>query len=102
VTYARFLAIFLLPPLALAIALEGRRLAVRHFLLLAALTLVVLVWTSPWDNLAVAMGFWGFDPQRTLGLWIGWLPIEEYTFFLLQTWVAALFVIRRLRRSDAR
>ncbi|MFM8412919.1 MAG: lycopene cyclase domain-containing protein [Alphaproteobacteria bacterium] len=101
-TYARFLAIFLLPPLALAIALEGRRLAARHFLLLAALTAVVLAWTSPWDNLAVAMGFWGFDPARTSGLWIGWLPIEEYTFFLLQTWVAALFVIRRLRGSAGR
>ena len=99
-TYARCLAIFLLPPLVAGIVLEGRRLAPRHFALLAVLTAVVLFWTSPWDNLAVEMGFWGFDPGRVSGLRIGWLPIEEYAFFLLQTWVAALFLLRRLRRAE--
>lgn len=96
-TYARFLAIFLGPPLALAIVLCRGRLERRHLLLLAGLTAVVLAWTSPWDNAAVAMGFWEFDPQRTSGIAIGWLPVEEYAFFVLQTWVAALFLLRRLR-----
>lgn len=101
-TYARFLAIFLVPLLVVALALEWRSLRARHWMLLGALTAVVLAWTSPWDNLAVAMGFWGFDPARTCGLWIGWLPVEEYAFFLLQMWVAGLFVMRRLRAGSAR
>jgi len=98
VTYVRFLAIFLMPLLALALALVWRRLAARHLLFLAGLSLVVLVWTSPWDNAAVAMGLWGFDPDRVSGLTIGLLPVEEYAFFLLQAWAVSLLLMRRLMR----
>jgi lycopene cyclase domain-containing protein len=98
VTYARFLALFVGPLLVLAVALVWRRLAARHLLFLAGLTLVVLAWTSPWDNAAVAMGLWGFDPERISGITIGLLPIEEYAFFLLQTWVVSLLLMRRLMR----
>jgi lycopene cyclase domain-containing protein len=99
-TYARLLAVLLLPLLAWG-ALRARPLLERrHLLLLAALSAVVLVWTSPWDNAAVAMGLWGFDRERTSGIFLGRLPIEEYAFFLLQTWIVSLFVIRRLMRPS--
>jgi lycopene cyclase domain-containing protein len=95
-TYARFLAVFLVPPLVVAALVVRPVLARRHLLFLAGLSLVVLAWTSPWDNAAVAQGLWGFDPERVSGLWIHRLPIEEYAFFLLQTWVTSLFLIRWL------
>ena len=100
-TYARFLALFLVPPLVLAAFRARPVFARRHLLFLAGLSLVVLVWTSPWDNAAVAAGLWGFDPDKVAGLWLHRLPIEEYAFFLLQTWVASLVLIGRLaaRRS---
>lgn len=44
----------------------------------------VMVFTSPWDNWAVAKGIWGF-PRERFSLQIGWLPIEEYAFFVIQT-----------------
>ena len=95
-TYARFLAIFLVPPLVVTVVLARPVLAMRHLLFLAALSLVVLAWTSPWDNAAVAQGLWGFDPERVSGLWLHRLPVEEYAFFLLQTWVTSLLLIGRL------
>ncbi len=101
-TYARLLAALLLPLLVWSAVRTWPLLARRHFLLLAALSAVVLVWTSPWDNAAVAMGLWGFDPERVSGIFLGRLPIEEYAFFLLQTWIASLFAIRRLRQPMTR
>ena len=95
-TYARFLALFLAPPLIVAVVRAWPVLARRHLLFLGALSLVVLAWTSPWDNAAVAQGLWGFDPAKVSGIWLHRLPLEEYAFFLLQTWVASLFLIRRL------
>jgi len=51
-----------------------------------------------WDNAAVAAGLWGFDPERISGIVLGLLPIEEYLFFLLQTWVTSLLLMRRVMR----
>jgi lycopene cyclase domain-containing protein len=95
-TYARFLALFLGPLLLLAIVLARRLLRLRHALFLLGLSAVVVAWTSPWDNAAVASGLWGFDPARHAGLVIGVLPLEEYAFFLLQTWITSVLLMRRI------
>jgi lycopene beta-cyclase len=98
VTYARFLALFLGPLLVLAIVLTRKVLGVRHVLFLLGFSLVVLAWTSPWDNAATAAGLWRFDPARHSGIVLGLLPIEEYLFFLLQTWVTSLLLMRWVMR----
>lgn len=97
-TYARFLALFLGPLLVLAVVLARRLLGVRHLLFLLGFSIVVVTWTSPWDNAAVAAGLWGFDPRRISGIVIGLLPLEEYLFFLLQTWVTSLLLMRWVMR----
>lgn len=97
-TYARFLALFLGPLLVLAVVVARRVVAARHLLFLLALSIVVVAWTSPWDNAAVAAGLWGFDPERISGVVLGRLPLEEYLFFLLQTWVTSLLLMRRVMR----
>lgn len=97
-TYARFLVLFLGPLLILGIVLTRRILGARHLLFLLGLSTVVVAWTSPWDNAATAAGLWGFDPERHSGIVLGRLPIEEYLFFLLQTWVTSLLLIRRVMR----
>ena len=35
------------------------------------------------DALAIRVGIWSLNPELTLGLWIGGLPLEEGVFFLV-------------------
>lgn len=60
---------------------------------------VALIYTTPWDNYLVATNVWWYNPQLITGLVLGWVPIEEYTFFVLQTMLCSLwlhFLARRL------
>jgi lycopene cyclase domain-containing protein len=55
-----------------------------------------MVFTTPWDNLAAKWGIWGF-PREKFSLRIGYLPVEEYAFFLLQS-ANVMLAIRALFR----
>jgi len=97
VTYFRFHLIFNLPPLVLLTALNGSEPWTRGEM--RALTLVllaVMVFTAPWDNLAAKWGIWGF-PREKYSLRLGYLPVEEYAFFLLQS-VNVMLAVRVLFR----
>lgn len=110
-TYFGFLAIFLLIPISLLAAAavydrrHGRVLpALLHhwppFAAVALHILLALVYTTPWDNYLVATRVWWYDPQLVTGIVIGWVPIEEYTFFVLQPILGGLWLLfwaRRLR-----
>jgi lycopene cyclase domain-containing protein len=52
---------------------------------LAGHAALAVAYTTPWDNYLVAKKIWGYDPKLVTGLTIGWVPIEEYTFFVLQS-----------------
>lgn len=104
-TYLQFLILFLGPPLLIMagrvrrdVAPLGRRAKVG----LAALSVIALVYTTPWDNYLVASGVWGYGPGRVVGT-IGWVPIEEYLFFLLQPLLTGMlfyiFLARLLREG---
>jgi lycopene cyclase domain-containing protein len=51
---------------------------------LALHSTIALTYTTIWDNYLVASEVWGYDPKRVTGITIGWVPIEEYSFFVLQ------------------
>lgn len=51
---------------------------------LALHSTIALTYTTIWDNYLVASEVWGYDPKRVTGLRVGWVPIEEYSFFVLQ------------------
>lgn len=36
-----------------------------------------------WDVYAIREGHWTFDPERTTGLFVGVVPVEELLFFVL-------------------
>lgn len=57
------------------------------------LTIIALLYTTPWDNFLVANGIWYYDPNKVLGIVIGYVPIEEYSFFVLQTFFVGVFTI---------
>ena len=64
--------------------------------------LLAVVYTTPWDNYLVATGVWYYNPDLVTGIVFGYVPIEEYTFFILETILSGLwwwFLARRLTPS---
>jgi lycopene cyclase domain-containing protein len=96
VTYAAFLALFLLPPIAVLAVVRrpGRRL----LLALGVTALLAVVYTGPWDAAIIAAGVWSYPPGRVIGPAIGGVPIEEYAFFVLQTVMTGLLCALCLAR----
>jgi lycopene cyclase domain-containing protein len=97
-TYFGFLALFLLVPIVLLAAYyrwrAPRQAHRRTALLVVGLhVLIALVYTTPWDNYLVATRVWWYDPDLVTGLTIGWVPIEEYTFFILQPIMTGLWLL---------
>lgn len=91
-TYAVFLALFLLAPLValgVALAVRGRLLRRRYLALTLALMAVALLYMAPWDHLAAVWGLWRWAPGRTWGIRLWAIPPEEYLFCLLETLLAA-------------
>lgn len=108
-TYFGFLIRFVGVPivLLLAVALWDRRrgrarmASLRGWPVWAGILLhmvVALVYTTPWDNYLVATGVWWYDPGLVTGITLGWVPIEEYTFFVVQPLLAGLWLVFVARR----
>lgn len=84
-TYLRFHLLFNLPVLVVLAALTSTvPWTAGELMALGLVLLAVMIFTTPWDNLAAKWGIWGF-PREKYSLRIGYLPIEEYAFFLLQS-----------------
>jgi lycopene beta-cyclase len=62
-------------------------------LALALHAVIAFVYTTPWDNYLVYREVWGYPPGRVLGT-IGYVPVEEYAFFVIQTLATGLFAVR--------
>ena len=48
----------------------------------AILATVAFVWTTPWDNYLVKSGVWGYGNNDRVLYVIGFVPVEEYCFFI--------------------
>ena len=103
-TYFGFLLLFVGAPLLGFAALswwDDRRgvklpepLTSRHpYRVIAGLAVVALTYTTPWDNYLVASRVWWYDPSLVTGIVIWYVPIEEYTFFVVQTLFTGLFTL---------
>ena len=99
VSYGHFLLVFLvLPILGLAFVLR-RSLTVRYARTVLTMAAIAFVYTTPWDNAIIALGVWSYDPALVWGIVFGWVPLEEYLFFLLQPLLSGLIVLALLTRS---
>jgi len=83
-TYFQFHLLFNLPVTIVLYLLTRGSWTGAEGIAVAEVLAAVMVFTSPWDNWAVQKGIWDFPPTRTLGR-IGYLPWEEYLFFIWQT-----------------
>lgn len=107
-TYFAFLGYFVLIPIVLLGIVTwrdqnlGRPLPGFYLSRVPAMiglhVLLALVYTTPWDNYLVATGVWTYNPALVTGLTIGYVPIEEYTFFILETILSGLWWLALARR----
>ena len=108
-TYASFLLRFLFIPIVLLLLVSlwdrrrGRALPepLRGYPARVAITahvIVALLYTTPWDNYLVATQVWWYNPALVIGWTIGWVPIEEYTFFVVQSILTGLALLALARR----
>ena len=95
-TYLQFHAAFTLPVLVALWLLRPRPSPPWAPLLM--LVGIAFAYTTPWDNYLVAREVWTYPPER---VWaeIGYVPVEEYAFFVIQTVMTGLFY--RLLRARA-
>lgn len=103
-TYFGFLAIFIGIPLLIVAGLlwrdrrHGRTLPAAlqswsPWTVIWGHVVVAVAYTTPWDNYLVATRVWWYDPELVTGLVIGWVPIEEYTFFVVQTLLVGMWLV---------
>lgn len=59
---------------------------------IAVLCGLAFVYTTPWDNYLLANEVWWYGQDRVL-FTIGYVPIEEYSFFFLQTVLTGLWTL---------
>lgn len=100
-SYLLFHLIFLIPPIVLMGAtlphplqeMGGRRAQYA----LPLIALVAFTYTAPWDNYLVAREVWWYGTEHVLAT-VGYVPVEEYLFFLLQPILTGLFFFQYLGR----
>lgn len=93
-TYLQFLLLFIAPPAGVLLYRQRGRLRAIHpraGMFIAAIAAIALIYTTPWDNYLVWRGIWGYGDDRVMGT-IGYVPIEEYLFFLSQPVVTGLWL----------
>ena len=109
-TYFGFLLRFLVIPIIIFLVITHRdnqrnrqMVGFRHgravWMGIIIHVVLAVIYTTPWDNYLVATGVWYYNPELVTGIVLGYVPIEEYTFFVLETILAGLwwwFLARRL------
>jgi lycopene cyclase domain-containing protein len=109
-TYFGFLLRFLCIPILLFLAItysdnkshrqiNGFRSGRALWVGIGIHVLLAVIYTTPWDNYLVATGVWYYNADLVTGLVIGYVPIEEYTFFVVETILSGLwwgFLARRI------
>lgn len=109
-TYFGFLLRFLFVPILIFLAItfldnkkakqiDGFRNGRAVWVAIGIHVLLAVMYTTPWDNYLVATGVWYYNPNLVTGIVFGYVPIEEYTFFVVETVLAGLwwwFLARRL------
>lgn len=102
-SYLAFHLIFTIPPILLMVATLPRPLGGvggrRGAIAIPLLCVIAFMYTTPWDNYLVAREVWWYGEDRVLAT-IGYVPVEEYAFFILQPILTGLFLYHYLAHTD--
>lgn len=100
-TYLVFLLIFVCVPIAALAILPRPDLGVpkwRAAWSIPLLALIAFLYTTPWDNFLVYREVWYYGLDRVLGT-AGYVPYEEYGFFVLQSVLTGLWTYHVFSRA---
>ena len=111
-TYFGFLLRFLFIPILVFLAItlwdnrrnkliDGFRNGRAVWISIGIHILLAIIYTTPWDNYLVATKVWYYNPELVTGIVLGYVPIEEYTFFVVETVLAGLWWWFLARRFDS-
>ncbi len=92
-TYLQFLLIFIIPLIVVEIIFFKRsnhHLKPNFLRGLYVLASLAFIYTTPWDNYLVWSNVWSYSENRVLGV-VGYVPYEEYAFFILQTFLTGFW-----------
>ncbi|XP_027845625.2 uncharacterized protein LOC114125977 [Aphis gossypii] len=62
------------------------------------ISIIAFVYTTPWDNYIIYNKGWSYPSEKVLGVF-GYVPIEEYMFFITQTVLTSLWALLCVRWS---
>jgi lycopene beta-cyclase len=99
-TYLQFHFLFIFPPILLLLAAVPGALGGmgrRGLWPVLAVPIIAFLYTTPWDNYLVWRGIWWYGEDRVLGT-LGYVPYEEYLFFLLQPVLTGLLTLHLVAR----
>ena len=95
-TYAQLLMVFMIIPTVMLTvyppSLIYHPLFKKIAKLIIFLLIIAVIQASIWDNYGTYVGIWTFD-NRVFGH-IGFLPLEEYTWILMQVMISVIFTMR--------
>ena len=96
-TYWKFHLFLILPAIAVLLFLVGKgkvlvfRGVTSGFVIIV---LAALLYTAPWDNYLISRRVWSYAPDHvTMSLRIGYVPLEEYCFFILQPILTGMYLL---------
>ncbi len=93
-TYLTFLLLFLAPPIA-GLWISRKRVNPQRWPFfgwaLGTICAIAFIYTTPWDNYLVFSGIWDYPADRVIAR-IGYVPLEEYAFFILQPVLTGLWL----------
>ena len=95
-TYLLMLGVWAGPVIALQWAVGHRKLRARWRVLIVG-TALPTAYLCAADVLAIRTGIWHFNPERTLNLWLGGLPVEEGLFFLITNLMVVQGILLTMR-----
>ncbi|KAJ1513896.1 hypothetical protein HMI56_001542 [Coelomomyces lativittatus] len=88
-TYLDIHLYFTLPTLLVILFLVRPILHSLAIVKLCILSILAFLYTTPWDNFILAFDAWSYCPKCVL-FTVGYVPFEEYMFFIIQTWLSGL------------
>jgi lycopene beta-cyclase len=109
--YREFLLFLLAPPIALAVVLfvfryrsacpSGRNDLRLGVVVTGALSVVAVVYTTPWDRWLITNSVWSYPPGSVLGTIVD-VPVEEFVFMIGLTVLTGLWTLAVIGRPSVR